>query len=696
MIKTCLAVWFCLSVQARVFATGRSFCFCAAAHADKRGLSVQTRHQEKSAKEGDFVFGSDSAVITNRYFPLTVVSTYTYKGIGCFSGKTIVFKVVAVEEADGVQCVKVRYTDPYGTSEEWYAQDLAGNVWRLRQHNISCIYPVDEYDEDDYLEMPSDPQIGEVYEIWVDEDMVISVTEQVSVPANTYSDCLELTCVDDDIDDDFEYYAPGVGLIGEYDGYCGMELQSFATASPALLSQKIAFPVQPVKVLGDEDFDPGATASSGLAITYASSSESVAVIADGLVHIVGAGTTRLTASQSGSGAYSAAKSVSQILMVKARVTADVIGGGGSVGGAGLYLPGAKVSLKAKPQTGYAFLSWEDGAQSAARTLVMPETNITVSARFGLISELPPPVVADPGAYTGMVGVACRLPLRVTSESLAAVSVRGVPSGLKYQAGSQSIAGIPSKAGTFVVTVSAKNAHATAARTFTLFVEPLPAWARGSFNGAAGMGDLGNGTATLSVSALGKVSGKIALAGSNYAFSAASYQARDEAGALWLTATAKVARVILPLSVSVVACSPTNAAGGALATLGEMRGLLGEGGWLSLYQNVWKSGGLNTFALGYAGKYTVPLAGWNGLTGGALSFVVDKSGNVKTTGTLADGAALSAAGPLVLDGDGRVWTVVYAVPKAYKGKWILFAIAEFVKAGDGSVSVVLLDGDASLW
>lgn len=65
----------------------------------------------------------------------------------------------------------------------------------------------------------------------------------------------------------------------------------------------------------DSDFDPGATASSGLAIVYSSSNTSVATIVNGLVHLVGGGTSTITASQIGNSAYNAATDVSQLLSI---------------------------------------------------------------------------------------------------------------------------------------------------------------------------------------------------------------------------------------------------------------------------------------------------------------------------------------------------------------------------------------------
>ncbi|MES2650915.1 MAG: T9SS type A sorting domain-containing protein [Bacteroidota bacterium] len=81
------------------------------------------------------------------------------------------------------------------------------------------------------------------------------------------------------------------------------------------LAQTINFPVLPNAQLGDADFDPGATVNSGLPITFTSSNTAVATIVAGKIHVVGTGTTSITASQAGDGMYAAAQSIVRQLTV---------------------------------------------------------------------------------------------------------------------------------------------------------------------------------------------------------------------------------------------------------------------------------------------------------------------------------------------------------------------------------------------
>jgi len=89
-----------------------------------------------------------------------------------------------------------------------------------------------------------------------------------------------------------------------------------APPTPAIIyTQTISFPALATKAIGDADFTPGASSTSSLPVSYTSSNTAVASILNGNIHIVGTGTTVITASQAGNGLYNAAKSVTQSLTV---------------------------------------------------------------------------------------------------------------------------------------------------------------------------------------------------------------------------------------------------------------------------------------------------------------------------------------------------------------------------------------------
>jgi gliding motility-associated-like protein len=69
---------------------------------------------------------------------------------------------------------------------------------------------------------------------------------------------------------------------------------STATVTIQVASGNIVFSPIPIKTVCDADFDPGATNSSALPLTYTSDNPAVATIVAGKVHILGAGTANIT------------------------------------------------------------------------------------------------------------------------------------------------------------------------------------------------------------------------------------------------------------------------------------------------------------------------------------------------------------------------------------------------------------------
>jgi len=80
-------------------------------------------------------------------------------------------------------------------------------------------------------------------------------------------------------------------------------------------SQTIDFPALAGHTMGDADFAPGASASSGLTVSYASATPKVATIVAGKIHLVGKGTAVITASQAGDKNWDLAPPVKQTLTV---------------------------------------------------------------------------------------------------------------------------------------------------------------------------------------------------------------------------------------------------------------------------------------------------------------------------------------------------------------------------------------------
>ncbi|WP_299668842.1 carbohydrate-binding protein [uncultured Polaribacter sp.] len=104
---------------------------------------------------------------------------------------------------------------------------------------------------------------------------------------------------------------------------------AFLAGEEVKTAQNITFSAFSNKQVGGADFNPGATASSGLAVSYISSNPAVATIVNNQIRIVGAGITRITARQNGNDNYRHAPFKHQMLTVT----------GGTGGGTNLALNG---------------------------------------------------------------------------------------------------------------------------------------------------------------------------------------------------------------------------------------------------------------------------------------------------------------------------------------------------------------------
>lgn len=81
------------------------------------------------------------------------------------------------------------------------------------------------------------------------------------------------------------------------------------------LAQSISFGALPTKTYGDSDFTLTAASSSGLGVSYHSANPAVATVSGNVVTITGAGSTTITATQTGNSLYYPASSTQQNLVV---------------------------------------------------------------------------------------------------------------------------------------------------------------------------------------------------------------------------------------------------------------------------------------------------------------------------------------------------------------------------------------------
>jgi hypothetical protein len=198
---------------------------------------------------GHFVGGTFVGVIDNPYFPLTPGTTLVYEGN---TGDGIEHEEFAVTHNTkvilGVRCVEVHDTvtldgELIEDTLDWFAQDRDGNVWYFGESSESLrggrvvgvggswLAGVDGAKPG--VVMEAHPSVGDVYRQeflpGTAEDLgeVIDLHAAVSVPAGTFSNCLEtkdFTPLEPDALEN-KFYAPGVGTVLEIDQETGERLE---------------------------------------------------------------------------------------------------------------------------------------------------------------------------------------------------------------------------------------------------------------------------------------------------------------------------------------------------------------------------------------------------------------------------------------------------------------------------------------
>jgi hypothetical protein len=173
----------------------------------------------------------------NEYFPLTPGRAWLYAGI---DGEVVVTEAVVVDDVtrmiDGVACralVKETRRDgkPDHLSNEWFAVDVDGNVWKFGEESYGwdgTAYAIagsawfaGEGDAFAWLFLPAQPVPGDSlighgpeHEERTD---ILAIDARVAVPAGAFARCVSVLEIEDDEPDDADLvlYAPGVGRVME-------------------------------------------------------------------------------------------------------------------------------------------------------------------------------------------------------------------------------------------------------------------------------------------------------------------------------------------------------------------------------------------------------------------------------------------------------------------------------------------------
>ncbi len=245
---------------------------------------------------------------------------------------------------------------------------------------------------------------------------------------------------------------------------------------------------------------------------------------------------------------------------------------GTIIGEGRYAPGRKVTLKATANKGYVFAGWkgDSASQAANLSFAMSSNDVEYVAKFVTADEDKDSitVVVDGSALEPWVsktetnalatniwaGVYLEWPVAASALSEPKVKVAGLPSGLKFtdkpvtskigtgktavtvtNVPANTIYGAPTAASKidtktgaakpsavkFTVTTAGKS---TQTYQIDTVVDALPSWAQGAFAGGA----VDGGQASLTVSAAGKVSGKVLSDGLVYTLAAPYYSSFETA------------------------------------------------------------------------------------------------------------------------------------------------------------------------
>lgn len=352
---------------------------------------------------------------------------------------------------------------------------------------------------------------------------------------------------------------------------------------------------------------------------------------------------------------------------------------GTVKGSGVYADGKKATVRATAKSGWAFAGWtEDGvlvSRNASYAMKVDGRDRTLVANFvrkvddyaSMRLELDGREQFADSLSTNILqcGVATNLTVVATADSGATVAVSSLPTGLKLnktlidketKTWAYVVSGVPTSAKTFVskIKVSTNGGNAIAYRVAFVCRE-LPAWAVGSFGGFAAAEGAGFGSASLTVSAKGKTSGKFSLFGTNWTYSAASYTsfaaAKDEREMTFaMTGVAKRSKQTRPLSL--VVSWGAHGCSYALLKSGEAVA--------ELRRNVWKDG--SAIPSPKLAKTSLAALGYE-----KLSLSVSAAGKATFAGKLPDGhSASSSATAFVDDGLAVFAPLVIPYSKTYPG------------------------------
>ena len=375
---------------------------------------------------------------------------------------------------------------------------------------------------------------------------------------------------------------------------------------------------------------------------------------------------------------------------------------GTITGMGKYAPGkTKIALKAAANKGYVFAGWLDAngelltKDATYAIATMGESDMEYTAKFVTADEdkasieLAVAMGAEAEAFglstneivsvTNFCGVAMNWPVTSGGLSETKVKVSGLPSGLKFtdkpvtsKVGSgktavtvtnvpaNTIYGAPTAASKtdkngnvtpskvlFTVTTAGKSTQTFA---INLYIDPLPDWAVGTFDGATYAGDSVEASGLVqafTVAVNGKISGKLLRDDGTWTLSADSFASYDATNDVYLaTVIGKNGKLLETNEVKVAASGVTG------TTLSEAAVT-----WTA-YQNLWKRADTKAEQPVIKKDIKVDYELVPGDANNKLTLTFKKDGAVAFAGKVG-GASVSGSSQLVNDGEG--WKVTLYAP-----------------------------------
>ena len=183
-------------------------------------------------------FDSNSANITNRYFPVQEGNRFEYIGYGNAAGETETWQYLGTEFVESVNCLKLEIGDATG----WLAQDTDGNVWFLKIIDEDGVFTLGSGISNPWIS--AEPKVGDrLSHIFPESAGTYAEVTEIGVVVNLntglgpYENCIEITDYFDYEIEEFEYYCHGIGLVKsiypqESPPETGQELSEFGLPVP--------------------------------------------------------------------------------------------------------------------------------------------------------------------------------------------------------------------------------------------------------------------------------------------------------------------------------------------------------------------------------------------------------------------------------------------------------------------------------